>query len=234
MLADVTVDTTADVVDTMATTIPDLMNNKGTDNMISLREAIRAANSDDAQDTIRFASTLNGGTIELTYTLDSDSSRDLDINKSLVIDASALPHGIFIDALQSSGVLDVQAAPPSHGFEINFHLINIRLTGGFTDEAGGGIRAIDADLTIEKSRISENVAVNGGGGISVDTNLAPGRTIIIKNTEISFNSTVFIQGGGLRMEGDSGETVIVIENSVFADNHADTDNNSNVGQGGGL
>jgi len=213
MLAAVEVDTLFDTVDAPdLTSIAALQNDPGPDTFISLREAIMAANASSIQDNITFNQALDGDTIYLTYLLDGDGSRDLDIEQPLTIDATTLQNGITIDAdsmpADLSRVLQVQHPAGSH---TSLDLKNVTVTGGYVEGGfegnGGGILATNADLTIENSVISGNKALLGdsgyGGGIFATASAYP-MTIDITDSTISGNIAGGF-GGGIYIQAQNGE-----------------------------
>ena len=133
------------VVTTLADTVDD------TDNVVSLREAIAAV---DAGGTITFDASLAGGTITLAGT-------QLEITKSLTIDASTLAGRITINANQRSRVIFID-------HNIDVVLKSLAVTGGWSWGNGGGILNMGS-LTVNQCRIYENTANLSGGGIYSDT-----------------------------------------------------------------
>jgi len=209
------------------------------DGMVTLREAIQAANTDTSvdgsvagsgTDTILFDGSLSGQTITL-----DDMEGELTITEALTIDASSLAAGIIIDAGNGTD----NTFNTGDGFrifniddgvnfdEIDVELVALTLTGGDVSGDGGAILSQE-DLTIISSTISGN-SVTGtfarGGGISVRYH---GTTTIISST-ISGNSAEN-RGGGISMLGSSGgmiATTMIITSSTISGNSAG-------GSGGGI
>ncbi len=133
-----------------------LDNTIGGDGLITLREALDAANQSPGPDTIEFDSSLNGGTILLTQD-------ELSITESLTIDASMLSNGIAIDA----GGNGLAAGYTSRIFNITdltsgtappeVTLIGLTLTGGDVASEGG------ANVDIQQSKITGNHSDVSGG-----------------------------------------------------------------------
>ena len=154
LLAAVTVDTTADTIDGVTTSIANLIASPGTDGNISLREAIVAANNTAGADTISFDPSINGNTITLSIagtSEDAAATGDLDITDALTITGNG----------RSSTIID------ANGIDRVFHILadnvtisDMTVTGG--DESQG------AGLRIEQIAVLNNLLVEGsvtGGGI---------------------------------------------------------------------
>ena len=126
-----------------------------TDDVLSLREAIGRA---EAGDTIKFDSSLTGQTITLSGT-------QLEITKSITIDASAFNDGITINANQLSRVFYITDGTT----DIPAQLIGLTITGGKESEGGGIYNG--GMLMVTNSTISGNTAYASGGGIYNDDNV---------------------------------------------------------------
>jgi len=136
--------------------------------MVTLREAIQAANTDasvdgsapgSGADTINFAAALFDQTITLGGT-------DLEISEAVTIDATALAANLRVDGNLQSRIFDITATTD------NFTLAGLTLTGGRTIasfEGGGAVRsASSGNLTIDRSTVSGNSTAGSfaaGGGI---------------------------------------------------------------------
>jgi hypothetical protein len=110
-------------------------------------------------------------------------------------------------------------------------ITNSIISGNTASEFGGGgvdIGGLFASLTINKSTISGNSAVEGGGGISGGGPC----TLTSNNSTISGNSASSGPGGGI----DSVCGVTTITNSTISGNTASvgTSGSQNAGRGGGL
>ena len=172
MLAVITVDSFLDNFDPGAPT---------TDGLITLREAILAANTDavvgdapagSGTDAILFDGSLSGQTITL-----DDMEGELTITDDLTVNASSLPAGIMIDAgngtdntFNTGDGFRVFNIDDGVNFdEIDVELVGLTLTGGDVSGDGGAIFSLE-NLTIISSTITGN-SVTGtfakGGGISV-------------------------------------------------------------------
>ncbi|NOQ42682.1 MAG: DUF4347 domain-containing protein, partial [Desulfuromusa sp.] len=165
LLATLTVTTTEDVVDGDTSSISNLLLDKGSDNFISLREAIIATNSDIGADTI----VLGAGTYTLTISGGGDFVGDLDIYDDLSI-IGISPTQTSIVASNSNRILDVK-----DNASINVFVSNLKLEDGWMALAGepGGALRIEAgthtpEVTLNNVWITGNVAAIGafGGAIS--------------------------------------------------------------------
>jgi hypothetical protein len=154
----------------------------------SLRGEILAANSGD---TIQFAPTLQGGTINLQHTLD--------VNTSLTIDGANL--GITVSGAHAHTVFTIGSAVTINGLTI---------ADGFTVGDGAGILN-GGSLTLTNSTVTGNSSQNGnGGGIE---NIG-GATMIMTGDTVN-NNGAGQDGGGIENFG----TLTVI-NCTIAHNQA--------------
>ena len=173
----------------------------------SLRNAIFYAK---AGNTITFAEDLSGETITL-------NGEQLAITKDLIISAANLENGITIDADGQSRVFNIQGSTVT--------LVGLTITGGYTDDNGGGIYSANSTLTITDSTISGNHASYGGGIYSTGTN----STLTITDCTISGNTAgrIFILGGlGGGIYNDTG--TLTLTNCTISGN------TTNGGKGGGI
>ncbi|WFB37436.1 choice-of-anchor Q domain-containing protein [Kiritimatiellota bacterium B12222] len=153
-------------------------NDAGTALPISLREAIAQAT---AASVILFDSALSGGQISLTH-------GQLLVDKSISIDASALPEGIIIDAGGNSRVFEISSGTESR-------IERVTITGGAYPAQGGGLLVgANAVLEILESTISENGASEGGG-------IYNSGTLTLTRCTVSGNSAE--NGGGIYSYGNS-------------------------------
>ncbi|HEX9924922.1 MAG TPA: choice-of-anchor Q domain-containing protein, partial [Anaerolineae bacterium] len=221
--ATISVTTTTDVVDAnggdcstlIVATLP------GTDTLVSLREAICAANNTPGTDQIN----LPAGTYDLTITNtgiiteNGNATGDLDIAESVNITGVGSATTI-IDAGGASGLGD-------RIFHVllgtNVQISNLTIRGGFAPSAdsstdgGGGIRNFGT-LHLYNIIVSNNSSARNGAGIM---NL---RTLIMTDTLIA-NNTATVFGGGFANRG--GAAVATLNRVVIDDNTAGSD-------GGGL
>ena len=172
----------------------------------TLREAIESANTlssldndcaigSNGTDNISFSSDLlNSSRIILTEGELSVFNKDIEIN------AGDISDGITVDANNNSSVFFASSATLS--------IDNLTLSGGSAN-LGGGIRAIDSNVTLTSSDVSGNTADNGGG-IHADTS-----TVRILDSIVSNNNAD--NGGGIR----AAESNVFLQNSTVSNNTAD-------------
>lgn len=188
------------------------------DGLVSLREAISAANtnsavttdvlagSDTETDIITFSPSLAGKTITLTVS-DLYIYDDLDIKglgqDFLTIDANSIDRVFYIYG--STTVVDISA---------------VTITGGFTANDGGGIYNALATLTLTDVTLSGNATDTIGGGIYNDVG-----TITMTNSHVDDNSsdtsggitnTIVIIGENM----DDYIGTLYLNNTVVANNSA--------------
>jgi hypothetical protein len=229
--------------------------NPQTDGIVTLREAVLAANLDAAvgdavagsgDDTIEFATPLSGQTISLTH-------GQLELTDVVDIDATSLTNGLTIDAQGQSRVFEISA--PSG----DFRFAGLTLTGGHIGgirPMGGALRSSTVgDVTIEQSVITGNEVVGDealrsetyGGGISTNGDLYlfestvadnrvegsfasgggvySGGRVVAVRSAISGNSALASEGG--YAGGIHGYGGVTLSSSTVSDNLAD-------GAGGGV
>jgi len=188
LMAVLTVDTTADVLDGTATSIGALLADKGPDGLISLREAIMATNGTVGADEI----ILPGGpsyTLSITgaEVVPSDTG-DLDITDSLTITGA----GAQTTTIDATGLND-RVFQVLAGATLN--MSGVTITGG-SAQSGGGILS-QGTLSLVGSAIVSNTATGGaatGGGLYIgNTGLAT-----LCRVEISGNNAV--QGAGVYID----------------------------------
>ena len=157
----------------------------------SLREVIKAV----AEGTvINFAPTLAGGTIALGGTT-------LVVDKSLVIDASALQGGITINAGGLSRVFRISSAT-------TVALNNLTILGG-NSTLGGGINNSGVALSLTDCVLSANTSPDSGGAI-YNTG---GSSLTLSNTTVS-NNTAVISGGGICNSGGGGSSLNLVNTTI--------------------
>lgn len=164
-----------------------------TDNFLSLREAITAANADVAADTITFSTALIGQTIQVT------AGRLLITNPLTITGRGAL--NTVIDAQGNSGVFEASGTAGDLTFR------GVTITGGritASDTFGAGINYEGfGTLTVIDSEIRGNSTTGSndrGGGIGSSA----GDIVLIRST-VAQNSTSGVNspGGGIAsLDGD--------------------------------
>jgi hypothetical protein len=172
---------------------------------LSLREALAR----QFVSTITFAPVLSGQTITL-------ANGELVIDKSLTIDASALPGGLTIDANGAVTNHRVMEIPP----EKTVHLDSLTLTGGKAG-TGGAVYNDHGYLTLTSCTLIGNSATFGGG---IDNEHA---TVRMSSCTLSGNSATH-NGGGIynwanpREFGVSNSAWLTLANSIVAANSSGT------------
>jgi len=182
----------------------------------SLREAIRAANTDSivdactggtGADDIVFDALVVPGTFVLSIPGVAEHAAltgDLDITNDLTITGGGAGNTI----IDGSGIDRVFETIDS----ISFNLTGLTVQGGATAGLGGGILNRSGTATISDSVVRNNVAFAGGGV----QNFLITSTMIITNSTIIDNTADTGGGGGV----DTGGT-ITITNSTIAGNSAE-------------
>lgn len=207
--------------------------NPTTDGLVTLREAIMAANADAAigdaaagngADSIEFSPALDGRRIRLDLAFG-----ELAIVDSLTVDASSLANGITIDAADGldgirgtgDGIRIFRIDDRDDETHANVELIGLTLTRGDTDGRGGAIFTSE-NLLVSSATLSRNAALDGGGAISTSYNQESG-SLTIRDSTISANSAS--HGGGISKGSRGGS--LTIHNSTISANTAS-------GDGGGI
>ncbi|MEZ6071163.1 MAG: choice-of-anchor Q domain-containing protein [Pirellulales bacterium] len=198
----------------LALVVDTLVDEADTDNGpgdFSLREAIIWANALPGPNTISFASSLDGGTIDLALL-------ELIITDELTIDATSLSGGLTIDAQQRSRVANVYASSGDVAFA------GLTITGGRssgvntnyydTTYGGGAIRSLSTGmLTIDRCVIAGNTTggdyARGGGVFSLGD-------VTITSSTVSDNGTSgdFARGGGVHAAG-----TVTLHDAEVSKNH---------------
>ena len=224
--------TTADVRDAPdLSSIAALLANRGADGLISLREAVIAANNTAGADAI----TLGAGTYTLTRSganEDAASTGDLDINGDLTINGAGA-NTTFIDGGALDRVFEVLGSTAT--------ISGVTLGNGSATD-GGGIRVSggSSSLTLRETAVSDNTSTSTGGGIlvlgalaldrvTIDGNSADvGGGLYVGNGASATLGNVTLSGNSATSNGGaiSTRSGISIINSTIADNFA--------GGGGGI
>ena len=213
-------------------TVDSLSDNTTDDGLVTLREAIIAANTNTLVDTIEFDPALfAGGPDTILLTLG-----ELAITDALII-AGPGAEILTIDAQQQSRIFNINDGGVANDFDVT--IAGLTLTGGRTTEnfdGGGAIQSISrGHLTIDQSTITGNSTAGGsGGGIfaygdvtltesSVTDNHTRGSgggveatgNVTITDSTISGNSTAVGRGGGVSSGGN-----FTLTRSTLADNQS--------------
>ncbi len=165
-------------------------------------------------DTINFASTLNGGTITLSLILG-----EIGFSKSLIIDASGLLNGVIINGNdptpghtgQGIRVFDISdttagVTPPA------VSLVNLTIkgadVGGFFPSQGGAVRS-QGLLTLRNCTIKENQADDGAvyaevaGGGTTSRNVLTIENCDIENNEAFNGAGIYVVAGNTTANSDT-------------------------------
>jgi len=165
----------------------------------SLREAVLAANARPGKDVVELPNRRKPYNLFQPGTGEDDAlTGDIDIaNNPLVI------------RHPGKGRATVNANGVERAFEVlegaPTTLKKLVVTGGVTDNDGGGIHA-DDDLRLRKSVVRGNVADDDGGGIDID-----GETLlVVANSIVAGNRTTIAtgDGGGINGAGTGSSAVI--------------------------
>lgn len=200
----------------------------------TLREAVRAANTDAAVDgctggagTDRIV--LDPGRYELSIagrgednaaTGDLDLTTDMEIRSSNTVDP---PFG-FVPHL-SQPTIDANGIDRAFDVRSEATLDSMKIVGGSALGDGGGI-LVKADarptsLLIHRSTVAGNAATGRGGGIAGDGTAISGRGVDVNRTTVAGNSAS--SGGGFALVGSLGNL-----------NRSTVSGNAAVGAGGGV
>jgi CSLREA domain-containing protein len=160
------------------TTLADVID--ASDGVLSLREAIDQANATPGADTITFAESIRGGTIELTSelpTITDDVTIDGDPSNggagSITVDGAIVLNSNF--NFVSGAYTVLQATGAAVGLE------DLTITGGET-----GIEAEGSDLQLARVAVDNNTqaGVLGGAGIGIDLTDA---SLVLTDSSVSGN-----------------------------------------------
>lgn len=206
----------------------------------SLREAIRAANTDSEVDGCPAGSgadtiILPAGTYQLTISGSGDDggySGDLDVWSDLTINGAGASETI-VQACTSSPVDDSGAACIDRVLDIPFggpstvNLNDITIRWGRTwVGGGGGIHNRTADLNLNNTVIEGNQAYQGGGIYN-----HPKRTLTLVDSRVSSNLATNKNGGGIMNEGG---TVSVVRSEISKNRAQGFSGSIPVSTGGGI
>ncbi len=255
VLNSITVTTADDVLDGETSSIENLIMFPGSDGLISLREAIAAANNNPGPDEIRFDSGLDGVPIVLDIGAseeDLNGDGDLDIRDctGLTIIGNGADNTI-IDGNASERVFDQLAG--------DLTISGVKVQNGkttvdyFFDGTGGGLRNLNGgNLTISNSEFSGNETIFDGGALFVRS--SEGSNVQLnassftnnfsatdggafhdqtKNGIVKIDSCIFTgnyatrEGGGFKADASQSNTAYFIRNSIFSEN-------TGISGGGGI
>ncbi len=223
-----TVTTTNDVLDADCALITDAnIDSLGGDDLISLREAICAANQTAGNDTI----VLPAGTVTITLNAsigseDLGAEDDFDILPNGSVTIVGNDDGTTIDGGGVDRVFDVLP-----GSTATFDKLTIQ--NGVTADNGGGIFAQSSStLTITNSLIRDNSSAWGGGVYAADGSIT--NTTFVDNAASSVGGGLYTSGASIDHVTMVGNTAnwgggvgasgsgVTISNSLIAGNEANT------------
>ena len=191
-----------------AITVNTVADENNVDGDCSLREAIIAANTDNAVDacpTGNGADTINlpAGTYILSLLGTGENAAatgDLDITKDLTL----------LGAGKTSTIIDGNGIDRVFDVITTATISDVTVSGGDAGtELGGGIK-VNSSLTLMRSRVTGNLA-QGGGGIGLASN---GTNMTAIDTRIYANTATF-DGGGIYTYG-----IVTLHSSLISGNTA--------------
>ena len=212
LLATFTVTTAADVVNP-------------SDGVLSLREAVAAANATVAADTIAFAGSLEGQTLTLTR-------GQLTLTNDVLIDGDANNDGVRVTLSGGDAARVLSVAPGL----VDASLSDLAIVDGrAADGRGGGILVgANSDLSLVSCAITSCYAgdrsnLTYGSGAAIYVSAYGGLRVV--GSGIFGNSAVYGHGGGIACAGNSSA---YIAGSIIADNGAGHGGGVWIGAGGDL
>ncbi|WP_197998912.1 choice-of-anchor Q domain-containing protein [Gimesia aquarii] len=186
----------------------DLDDGDYSDGQLSLREAIKLANSNAGADVISFDATLTGQTIVL--------ESEMSISDNLTIIGLGADQ-LTIDGNKNSRIFDIDNG--NSNTSILVELSGLNLTNGYSDQ-GGAVRNSET-LSIIDSTITKNEGRIHGGGIYTNEG-----ELSVTNSTITENRSSY--GGGIY----NSDGLLTVEGSTFSDNLVGNPNQ--IGLGGGI
>lgn len=248
----ITVDSPGDIIDANACFMLTIADLPGPDGVITLREAICAANNTPGLDLINFAPALNGIPIVLTSTgmwEEGNEFGDLDIRDNLIIQGSGTTNTI-VDGNASDRVFHI---PWVGSIEVTLNDLTITNGNILFNDVGGGIYNGDGQLTLNQV-LMENNRGDLGGAIYSCCN--PFSTLTLNNSTLQFNTAGYYggamytqsaqvtleasnilnntagficcgNGGGLFLENGGGSITNINQSSI-------SNNTGSGGDGGGI
>ncbi len=195
LLATITVGTDLDVLDGNVSSIDGLIRDPGADRLISLREAVIAANNTSGPDEIKFARSLDGTPIKLTLAgagEDLAQRGDLDVLDDLAV----LGNGTLATVIDAGGTKVLRDRVFDLHERSSLSIESLTVTGGAPSPlSGGAILVSAADLELRDAAISGNEA-GDGGGIMITSGLAITSNLHVIDSVVSGN-VASEEGGGL-------------------------------------
>lgn len=243
---DLVVTTASDVIDAnggVCAGLP-IANLPGPDGFTSLREAICVANAAPGPDTISFAASLNGIPITLSIVGTSENQNvtgDLDILDDLTIVGNG-PENTIVQAGTTNlngidRVFDIRSnyTVVMESLTVRFGRVNDNGAGIYNNSGnltmteakinensgnfGGAFFNYQGTITIERSTVADNSAVNNSGGVD-NTAFSSGATLNVYNSTFSGNSAGYAGGAILAYTGGGGVATVNLVNATIHDNNA--------------
>ena len=240
------VTTASDVIDAnggVCAGLP-IVNLPGPDGFTSLREAICAANAAPGPDSISFAASLNGIPITLSIVGTGENQNvtgDLDILDDLTIVGNG-PENTIVQAGTTNlngidRVFDIRSNDTvvMESLTVRFGRVNDNGAGIYNNSGnltmtedkinensanfGGAFFNYQGTITIERSTVADNSAVNNSGGVD-NTAFSGGATLNVYNSTFSGNSAGFAGGAILAYTGGGGAATVNLVNATIHDNLA--------------
>jgi CSLREA domain-containing protein len=194
-----------------------------TDGLLSLREAINAANALPGPDTIR----LPAGTFRIERLGDDNTNDrgDFDLSDSLTIIGAA---GASIIEGNRVGLVRDRLFDVLGPINMTFLDLTLR-NGGNNNLFGGAVQALTANIEMHDCLVTGNTGLKGGA-----INAESGKVTLLRTT-MNFNSS---QGDGGAVFAGSGPVLLVdsemVINSTDSKGGGVFDPNGAVGKGGGI
>jgi dockerin type I repeat protein len=199
-------------------TVDSLLDLVADDGLVTLREAIEAANTNSSVYDAPAGSAAETDLIQFDPALFTDDTAavisfaagngQIEIADDLVIEGPG-SHLLSINANGQSRVLSIQE-------NVTVEIDRITISGGSADDNSGGGILNAGNLTLMNSTISGNSAYYSGGGICNSRgNLTIVNSTISTNSTISISSTSFGGGGIQNNEGN-----LTLINSTVTGNYA--------------
>jgi Right handed beta helix region len=195
-------------VNTTADQAPSLSECSGVAGDCGLRQAVDKANTNPGPDTV----VVPSGQYLLTIPgAGGDEVGDLNVTEgALSLEGAGARHSIIDATGNESRIFEVEP-------ESALNLSGVTVTGGRTEEGGGGIYVEEATLDLEGVAVTDNESFNASSGGGID---AHDSDVTIRDSTISGNRNSG-NGGGINAEGEE-EDSLSIENSTVAGNVVDT------------
>ena len=182
---------------------------------------------------------IAGGTVNLSPGCDYSLKAPNNINPNPMIGANGLPvitNQVTINGFNTTISRKLSGATPFRIFEVdgpsgNLTLAGLTITGGSSSSIGGGIVNNGGIVTVNRSRLTGNAAVGGGGGIaSGNLGKSPGLlgTLTLNRSQVSSNTVT----GGSQNFPNAGGGIIDKSSTVVLNDSQVTWNTAAASAGG--